>query len=85
MRRPDKLQGVFRGARSPIITDRSPRPPAVTLTLAASVLMGGHLTAKATVTDTDVKGKKPCLLLLGGFRCFPGDSNALPELAGEGT
>ena len=47
-----------------------------------------HLTAKATVIDTDVKGKRPCLLLLGGFRSFPGDSNTLPGLgatAGEGT
>lgn len=49
---------------------------------------GEHLTAKATVIDTDVKGKRPCLPLLGGFRSFPGDSSTLPELgatAGEGT
>lgn len=83
MHRPDKLQGVFHGARSPIITDRGPGHPAVALTLAASVLMGGHLTAEATVMDTDIKGKKARLLFLGGFRSFPGDSNA--ELAGEGT
>ena len=41
VRRPDKLQGVFHGARSPIITDRAPGHPAVALTLAASVLIGG--------------------------------------------
>lgn len=49
---------------------------------------GEHLTAKATVIDTDVRGKRPCLPRLGGFRSFPGDSNMLPELgatAGEGT
>lgn len=62
--------------------------PAVTLTLLPRSSWGEHLTAKATVIDTDVKGERPCLLLLGGFRSFPGDSNTPPELgatAGEGT